>query len=490
VKPVTKFFLLFILPVFVLSGFSCVSRNAGGNSPSQGDLPQLPKAGVIHEKIQCSKNPELSYALYLPSTLSYRMQDTGYRIQRQKSGINQPSSIIRYPVILAFDPQGMGGLPVKMYRDLAEKYGFILIGSNDSRNGLPNDKISNILSAMLEEIDGRYPVDSGQFYTMGFSGGARVACLAAMNFPIVKSVIGCGAGFPQSEPSPLYRFDYFGMVGTADFNLNEMMELEGMLNITGLRHFIATFNGPHAWPPSNRMEDAFQWMILNAMKDNRIKKDERQINQIISTFKERIDTAKKANRLIEASSYCNEAIQFATGLTSTETFCNELRSIELLPEYKKQTDYHQNILKKESKEQQYLMDALFTKDLHWWNDRIKKLTASGAKTNPEDTLMNVRLKAFLSLICYSNVNAAMKQRNSDMAEKLIGVYQLADPMNPEPNYTHAVLLMQRDDTIQAMRQLQTSVSKGFSDKNRLLAQPEFEGLKNVPSFFDLVQKMK
>lgn len=486
-KQPTKFFLFLVFPAL---SFSCTTRNADRTSSVSDDKPPLPKTGMIHEKVQCSYHPELSYALYLPTTLSSVIRDTGYRIQRPTSGISHQSSVIRYPVILAFDPHGNGMLPVKLYRELAEKYGFILIGSNDSRNGLSNDKISAILSGLFDEIDARYPIDSNQIYMMGFSGGARVACLAAMKYPRVKSVIGCGAGFPQGEQPPLYSFDYFGMVGTGDFNLNEMMELDDMLNILELRHFIATFDGPHAWPPASRMEDAFQWMILNAMKDNRIKKDERQINQIFSTFKEKIATAKKANYLIEASGYCNEAIQSATGLTSTETFRNELQFIAQLPEYKKQTVYHQNILKKESKEQQYLMDALFTKDFTWWKDRMKKLSVSGTKANPEDTLMNARLKAFLSLLCYSNVNAAMKQRNGDMAVKLIGVYQLADPVNPEPNYTYAVLLMQSSDTIQAIRQLQVALSKGFSDKNRLLAQPEFEGLKNLPPFFDLLQKMK
>jgi hypothetical protein len=160
------------------------------------------------------------------------------------------------------------------------------------------------------------------------------------------------------------------------------------------------------------------------------------------------------------------------------------------PVYKKQVSYHDEILKKEKNEQQELMEALFSKDISWWKERIKKLTMTNSKMNPEDTLMNARLGAFLSLLCYSNVNAAMNQRNAEMAEKLVGIYQLADPKNPEPYYLKAVILMQRNDTVQAMKKLEEAVSKGFSDKNRLLGQPEFEGIKNETAFFDLMKKIK
>ncbi|MEI7981155.1 MAG: hypothetical protein WCI71_05850, partial [Bacteroidota bacterium] len=467
-------------PALCAASISCASRNPENNANREGDMPQLPKTGMIHETIRVIKHSEFSYALYLPAAIS--SIESGVR--------NNPGSESRYPVILAFDPHGNGLIPVKKYRELAEKYGFILIGSNDSRNGLPGDQVSTILSAMFEEIENWYPVDSGQFYTMGFSGGARVSCIAAMMNHGVKGVIGCGAGFPQGQQPPLYKFDYFGMVGTADFNLNEMMVLDSMLTILGLRHFIATFNGSHEWPPAGRMEDAIQWNILNAMKDNRLNKDEQQIKQILASFSDRIGAAKQAKQLMEAAGLCKEAIQFSTGLTSPEIFKTELREVEQLSEYRKQAAYHLNILKKEQKEQQFLMNALFTQDLTWWSDRIKKLSARGMKNNPEDTLMNARLRSFLSLLCYSNVNAAMKQQKNDMAEKLTGVYQLADPANPEANYLYAVILIQRNDTTMAIRQLQAAISKGFSDKGRLLSQTEFEGIKKTPSFFDLVQKMK
>ena len=481
------FILLLPFTVFYVA---CSTDHSGSASRKQGEALPLPEGGIIHEKIPCLHHPELSYALYVPLSLTTPGHNDTSSVAGHPLQINGDGTRVTWPLLLAFDPQGNGAVPVTLYRELAEKYGFILLGSNDSKNGLSQEQISHILSGMFEEIHTRFPVDTSHLYVMGFSGGARVAVLAAMMYSGVKSVIGCGAGFPQGSQPPLYKFDYFGFIGAADFNLNEMMELDEMLNIMKMRHLIATFNGGHAWPPAKNMEDAVQWNLLNAMKDRRSIKNELQIRQILDSFNERIDSARKENRLIEAASLCREASQFAAGLASIEVFDKKLHRMEQLPGYKKQMARHQNILKKEGVEQQELMGALFTKDRSWWNNRIGKLTNKTPDSDPEDTLMHARLRAFLSLLCYSNVNAAMAQQNYDMAKKLIQIYELADPSNPEPHYIYAKLLMRNNDTTSAIGQLQEAVSKGFSDKNRLLSEPEFDGIKNIPAFFDLSGKMK
>ena len=102
--------LALLLPVLACS--------SGGSK--KGGIILLPKAGKVHEHISCSANTLFTYALYLPSACNNRFD---------KSTVQK-----RFPVILAFDPHGDGSLPVKRFSSLAGKYGFILMGSNDSKN--------------------------------------------------------------------------------------------------------------------------------------------------------------------------------------------------------------------------------------------------------------------------------------------------------------------------------------------------------------------
>src|SRR5438309_3736361 len=71
------------------------------------------KPGEIHASVAVQADSSYSYALYLPS--SYTPQKP-------------------WPILLAFDPFGHGLSPVKLFQKGAEKYGFIVVGSNNSRN--------------------------------------------------------------------------------------------------------------------------------------------------------------------------------------------------------------------------------------------------------------------------------------------------------------------------------------------------------------------
>jgi len=59
-------------------------------------------------------------------------------------------------------------------KDAAERYGYIVLGSNNSRNG-PWKPESEAADAMLQDAQKRFAVDLKRIYFAGFSGGARVA---------------------------------------------------------------------------------------------------------------------------------------------------------------------------------------------------------------------------------------------------------------------------------------------------------------------------
>ena len=75
---------------------------------------QEPPRGRIVEDMKCAAAPSQGYALYLPSSYS-------------------PDRV--WPLILAFDPRARGKSPVERFQVAAETYGYIVAGSNNSRNG-------------------------------------------------------------------------------------------------------------------------------------------------------------------------------------------------------------------------------------------------------------------------------------------------------------------------------------------------------------------
>lgn len=217
------------------------------------DLPR----GRLIERVPCEANPSQSYALYLPSTYT-------------------PERV--WPVIYGFDPRGRGRTPVERFQAAAERYGYVVAGSNNSRNG-PWEASMAAVQAMSADVARRLPLDVRRMYTAGMSGGARVAMGVAMGSANVAGVIASSAGFPDSTPRKSVPFAIFGTAGTEDFNYLEMRRLDAKLESP---HRVAIFAGGHTWLSSELAAEAIEWMELEAMKSGRRARDEALIARLFA----------------------------------------------------------------------------------------------------------------------------------------------------------------------------------------------------------------
>src|SRR5215468_9184167 len=70
--------------------------------------------GAINPKVVCASNPAESYALYLPAHFSTNRE---------------------WPIIYVFDPLARGEAAAEVVRPAAQKLGYIVAASNNSKNG-------------------------------------------------------------------------------------------------------------------------------------------------------------------------------------------------------------------------------------------------------------------------------------------------------------------------------------------------------------------
>ena len=216
------------------------------------DLP----SGQIIDTVTCSADPSQSYALYLPAT---------YTQSRQ------------WPVIFAFDAGGRGRVPVERYQAAAERFGYIVVGSNNSRNG--STEIPKILAAMTNDVASRLAIDPKRVYLAGMSGGARVALGVALASKDIAGVIASSAGYPDSEVRKTLPFPIFATAGTDDFNHLEMRRLDRALTTP---HRLAIFSGGHVWLSSALALQAVEWMELHAMKTGLAPRDDAAIDRMFA----------------------------------------------------------------------------------------------------------------------------------------------------------------------------------------------------------------
>jgi dienelactone hydrolase len=226
------------------------------------DLP----TGQIVDSVECALDNAQHYALYLPSN---------YTPARQWS------------VILAFDGGERGRVPVERYRQAAEKYGYIVAGSLNSRNG-PWEVSMQAAKAMTADVKARFSIDPKRVYTAGMSGGARVAMKIALESRQIAGVFASSAGFPD-EFMPRVPFAVFGSAGTDDFNHLEMYQLDRRMTSA---HRVLYFEGGHTWLPAEMAMQAVEWMELQAMKSGLRPRDTALLDAWFAARVERIDALK------------------------------------------------------------------------------------------------------------------------------------------------------------------------------------------------------
>src|SRR5271165_1662948 len=226
-------------------------------------------AGRLTPQVACTADPKQTYALYLPSAFSVARQ---------------------WPIVYVFDPAARGPLAAGVVQAAAEKLGYIVAASNNSRNGVKGGS-TEAAQAMWQDTQRRFPIDERRRYVAGMSGGARVAAgLAVSCDGCFAGVIANAAGFPNGTTLPKQvKFAYFAAVGDADFNYGEFVELRHNLDAIGAQYRIRIFPGPHDWAPAEVWEEALNWMDIRAMAAGTLARDPARIQ---STLEETLTRAR------------------------------------------------------------------------------------------------------------------------------------------------------------------------------------------------------
>ena len=214
-------------------------------------------AGQILGRVTSAADPSQTYALFVPADYT-------------------PSRA--WPVILAFDPGGRGRTPVERYEAAARRYGYIVVGSNNSRNG--STDIPRILAAMTGDVSARLTVDPKRVYLAGMSGGARVALGIAMASKDIAGVIASSAGYPDNRVRKSLPFPVFATAGTDDFNHLEMRRFDRALTSP---HRLVIFNGGHVWLSSDLAMQAIEWMELHAMRSGLKARDDGELDRMLAS---------------------------------------------------------------------------------------------------------------------------------------------------------------------------------------------------------------
>jgi predicted esterase len=451
--------------------------NASRPSSPAEELPR----GQVVERVTTLKDSTLTYALYLPSNYT-------------------PAR--RWPVVYCFDPLARGALPVKLFSEAAERFGWVVAGSNDSRNG-PLKASLDASAAMIEDAEARLSLDRARVYAAGFSGGARHAVL--LDFlcrHCLAGVVAVGAGYPPNfKPAAPVRLALFGIAGIDDFNFAEMKALDAELARLGAAHRFESFAGGHAWAPQEVVSAAVEWLELQAVKTGRRERDEAFVTNV---WEHRLAEARR----LEAGSEVYAAFR------AYESLAADFRGLRDVAEAERRLDalasdrYVKAALKDEAEQssrQQRLVSELFelverrrgefevrTQAAADFRRMVEGLR-SKAKAEADSGERRVARRSLNQVAAHFYESAANLRQSRARAAEVVAALEVASevaPNSPQLFFELAVAHAENKDRKRALAALRTAFEKGFKDAAALERERSLDALRGEAEYKRLVEGLR
>jgi dienelactone hydrolase len=433
--------------------------------------------GEVIESVSCKADPQQGYALYLPSRYT-------------------PDK--KWPMLYAFDPGARGKLPVNLFKDAAEKFGYIVVGSNNSQNGA---QVAGVVQALWADTHARFPIDDHRVYTTGFSGGSRVALATALAYQgAVAGVIACSAGFPRNAPpAPGLPFVVFATTGTEDFNFPEMQQLKRKLDAAGVQNRLAVFAGGHDWPPADLGAQAIAWMEIQAMKKGTRVKDDALIDQLLT---ERLASARgyesSGQNYAAYLEYQALAADFR-GLRDVKDIIANSERLGTVKDIKagirnaKAEEDRQGDL--ETKIQTLIAQladpSRYVETLSELKTTVSDLThkAEAAK-DPGDQRVARRVLEAVFVQAYEEANNLYLQKNYSAVPQKLEIAVILKPKNAYAFYELALAYARLGNKSKAINALSRAIENGFTDLAKIEQNAEFEPLRNEAGYKKLITGLK
>jgi len=386
-----------------------------------------------------------TYEIYLP---------TGY------------DSTKTYPVIFSFDSHGNGSVAIAGFKQAADRFGFVIVGSNYIRNGIAD--YDKIITSLVTDVKNRFPVDAKAQYTAGFSGGARMANYYGLQNQYT-GIISCGAGFKQKDIQGTGVVIYiYNIAGTRDCNFAETAYLPGSNECSTDKYLTQSFIGIHEWPTTKVLTDAVEFMYVRLLIDKIRDNKPVSLSTILDEKKAQIDSLSKTHDTYNLYKTLEISSKMFAGTDDGTDFAEKMKKLDDDKTFMASLETKQQALQMEILLNEGYVRAMKEESLSWWTNELKALNDS-IKSNRKSDMndMMFRAKAYIGMICFSYTSAAAKKKDIPELEKLLAIYQMSEPKNPDVYYYKSMYFLLKNQKDSVLSNMKKAYSFGFEDSVRL-----------------------
>jgi len=436
--------------------------------------------GKILDNIPVKNSQQETFALYLPTTFNPQVNSA---------------------IIFIFDPSGTAINGINAFKESAEKFDYILVCSNNSKNG-PYQKNFDVTNRLFDHVFSEFNIDANRIYTAGFSGGSRLACTIAVLTGAIQGVIGCGAGFGydlDKKPTFENKFSYVGLVGDEDMNFQEMHNVKDWLDRINLKNALFTFKGDHNWPNATQIERALIWLELRAFEKGIKPTNDDFVNTLYLKDFEIASTFEKEEEFYQAVNELDRIENSYSHFYNVDSIKLKSSNLKVSESYKNELNYVKEIDAKEYRLSENFLERFRNESLmgksddnfKFWKDQMKILD-DGIVNHNDLMLKNMysRLRNRLSAVAYEN---SVIYRDSNKWIQALYCDNLLVILHPDHPYWYfrvAESYANNDQFNATLKNLEKAMSLGFKRKDLISSSKFFKRYDSKKKFKEFLKTLE
>ena len=431
--------------------------------------------GIITDSLKIGQKE--SYAIYIP---------TDFTLEQQ------------WPLVVVCDMQGRGKRAVSMFKNVADKHGFILAGSNNLKDSTSIANNILVLNRLTKKLGESIPIDSTRIYSAGHAAGARFASLVPSFIKQYQGSISFGAAIPNYELlTSRNRYHFIGVVGNEDFSYPDMLKVRPTLKRLKFPNQLWVYDGGDQWPDQKYFEQAFTAINLQAMSAGSLPKDTVFIQENYGKELQQINVLLENRKFLEAYDYMDEVISIYQVHLSVDSLLERRKQLRKDKTYRAQRRNENAALFKETlirEEYQYNLledvNSLNYNNLGWWNYQVGELKKYEKKSTIAEQKMGQRLINYLNALLEDNID--IEQSANPVDDEVVSFLWMLKTITEPDNFDYYLKIIsdsaKYEDFGTALFYLEELLKQGYKDKDTLYALENTALLRITPEFNDLISK--
>ena len=464
--------------LFLLAGVT-TAAHAQSPAPTAAalDLATLER-GVIHSGIAARTDPTQTYDLYLPTAFD-------------------PAR--RWPLLLVFDPRARGKLAAEIFVPGAERFGWIVASSNDTRSDGPMEPNIRAVNAMFPDLVARLPVDPARIYAAGFSGGAIVAWVVGQRTGRLAGVISVGGRPPDGPATGEPGFALWASAGTTDFNHEATRELDRIAAHGKRAHRLEFFDGEHSWFGAGDAERALAWMEVVAVREQRRAADPALLDRLLAEDLAGAEALLAAGRGAEALRRLRAVADTFRALTDVAAVERHAAALEADPAVRRQLELESAAERFEAGARVRVGTALH----HLRTEEpvpalarleseldLERLLRYAGERGPRSDAAQRTLAAIRSQFGFYLTRELFETGDYARAVPALRLATRAAPADATAWYNLACALARTSHTADALAALERALDLGIPNPVQLETDADLTSLRAEPAFARLVEKAR